>query len=90
MGSSSVELREDVFRNYLYENTLGALYGLGGGVGAGEYRLNLDQFRLELATNSNTTEIVLEYISDEARSTNPWCTYTQKKLCDATFITRYV
>ncbi len=70
-GSSSQELREDVFRNYLYENTLGALYGLGGGVGAGEYRLNLDQFRLELATNSTTTEIVLEYISDEARSTNP-------------------
>jgi len=70
-GSSSDELREDVFRNYLYQNTLGALYGLGGGAGVGEYRLNLDQFRLELATNSNTTEIVLEYISDEARSTNP-------------------
>jgi hypothetical protein len=70
-GSSSDELREDVFRNYLYQNTLGALYGLGGGAGVGEYRLNLDQFRLELATNSNTTEIVLEYISDEARNTNP-------------------
>ena len=70
-GSSSDELREDVFRNYLYQNTLGALYGLGGGAGVGEYRLNLDQFRLELATNANTTEIVLEYISDEARSTNP-------------------
>ena len=70
-GSSSDELREDVFRNYLYQNTLGALYGLGGGAGVGEYRLNLDQLRLELATNSNTTEIVLEYISDEARSTNP-------------------
>jgi hypothetical protein len=70
-GSSSDELREDVFRNYLYENTLGALYGLGGGVGVGEYRLNLDQFRLEIATNSNTTEVVMEYVSDEARSTNP-------------------
>lgn len=70
-GSSSEELREDVFRNYLYENTLGALYGLGGGVGVGEYRLNLDQFRIEVATNSNTTEVIIEYISDEARSTNP-------------------
>ncbi len=70
-GSSSEELREDIFRNYLYENTLGALYGLGGGVGVGEYRLNLDQFRIEVATNSNTTEVIIEYISDEARSTNP-------------------
>ena len=70
-GSSSEELREDIFRNYLYENTLGALYGLGGGVGVGEYRLNLDQLRIEVATNSNTTEVIIEYISDEARSTNP-------------------
>ena len=70
-SSSSDTLREDVFRNYLYENTLGALYGLGGGVGVGEYRLNLDQFRIELMTNSTVTEVVIEYISDEARSTNP-------------------
>lgn len=70
-SSSSDSLREDVFRNYLYENTLGALYGLGGGVGVGEYRLNLDQFRIELMTNSSVTEVVIEYISDEARSTNP-------------------
>lgn len=70
-SSSSDSLKEDVFRNYLYQNTLGALYGLGGGVGVGEYRLNLDQFRIELMTNSTVTEVVIEYISDEARSTNP-------------------
>jgi len=68
---NSDSLREDVFRNYLYQNTIGALYGMGGGVGAGEYRVNLDQFRLEIATNSSVTEVVIEYISDEARSTNP-------------------
>jgi len=69
--ASSDSLREDIFRNYLYQNTIGALYGMGGGVGAGEYRVNLDQFRLEIATNSSVTEVVMEYISDEARSTNP-------------------
>tara|TARA_R110002020_G_scaffold423728_3_gene632817 strand:+ start:3041 stop:3913 length:873 start_codon:yes stop_codon:yes gene_type:complete len=69
--ASSDSLREDIFRNYLYQNTIGALYGMGGGVGAGEYRVNLDQFRLEIATNSSVTEVVIEYISDEARSTNP-------------------
>ena len=70
-SGNSDSLREDVFRNYLYQNTIGSLYGLGGGIGAGEYRVNLDQFRLEIATNSSVTEIVMEYISDEARSTNP-------------------
>jgi hypothetical protein len=25
-----------VFRNFLYENTMGRLYGLGGGQGAGQ------------------------------------------------------
>ena len=68
---STDSLREDVFRNYLYQNAIGSLYGIGGGIGVGEYRVNLDQFRLEISSNSSVTEVVIEYISDEARSTNP-------------------
>tara|TARA_R110002012_G_scaffold50120_1_gene129738 strand:- start:2937 stop:3794 length:858 start_codon:yes stop_codon:yes gene_type:complete len=60
-----------VFRNYIYENTLGGLYGIGGGHGMGEYRINLDQNRLELDTSSDISEVVIEYIADEARSSNP-------------------
>ena len=68
---STDSLTEDVFRNSLYQNAIGSLYGIGGGIGVGEYRVNLDQFRLEISSNSSVTEVVMEYISDEARSTNP-------------------
>lgn len=47
------------------------MYGAGGAYAPGEYRINLDQNRIELDTGSSTTEVVLEYVSDEARSTNP-------------------
>lgn len=60
-----------IFRNYIYENSLGRLYGFGGGQQEGDYRINLDQNRIELEVNSGVTEVVLEYIADEARSTNP-------------------
>jgi len=60
-----------VFRNYIYENTLGGLYGIGGGHGMGEYRINLDENRLEIDTSSDITELVIEYIADESRSSNP-------------------
>ena len=60
-----------VFRNYIYENTVGGLYGVGGGHASGEYRINLEQNRIEVDTSSNFTEVVLEYIADEARSSNP-------------------
>ena len=60
-----------LFRNYLYENTFGALYGLGGGHYSGEYRLNLDQNRIELYPSGGYGEVVIEYIADEARSSNP-------------------
>lgn len=73
---SSVISNEDpfesyVFRNYIYENTIGGLYGIGGGHGTGEYRINLDQNRIEIDTASQFTEVVIEYIADEARSSNP-------------------
>jgi hypothetical protein len=60
-----------IFRNYIYENSLGRLYGFGGGQMEGDYRVNLDQNRIELEVNSAVSEVVLEYIADEARSTNP-------------------
>lgn len=60
-----------IFRNYIYENSLGRLYGFGGGQMEGDYRINLDQNRIELEVNSGVTEVVLEYVADEARSTNP-------------------
>jgi len=60
-----------IFQNYLYQGGLGRLYGVGGGRASGEYRLNLDQNRIELDTNSDYTEVIIEYVADEARSTNP-------------------
>jgi len=60
-----------VFSNYIYQNNIGQIYGLGGGFYEGEYRLNLDQNRIEFSSNSSVNEIVIEYIADEARSVNP-------------------
>lgn len=58
------------FENYLHQGGLGRLYGVGGGYSPGEYRLNLDQDRIELKID-NGSQVVLEYIADEARSTDP-------------------
>ena len=60
-----------VFENYLYDGTIGRLYGVGGGMMEGEYRVNLDQNRIEIDTDSGHSEVILEYVADEARSTNP-------------------
>lgn len=60
-----------IFRNYIYQNDEGRLYGVGGGNYYGQFRVNLDQNRMEVETNSNFSEIVLEYISDQARAENP-------------------
>lgn len=60
-----------VFQNYLYQGGLGRLYGAGGGHLRGYYRMNLEQNRIELDTSSDISEVVLEYIADEARSTYP-------------------
>ena len=45
--------------------------GIGGGHGMGEYRINLDQNRLELDTSNDISEVIIEYVADEARSSNP-------------------
>tara|TARA_E500000318_G_scaffold66306_1_gene61169 strand:- start:1926 stop:2780 length:855 start_codon:yes stop_codon:yes gene_type:complete len=60
-----------VFENYMYNGSIGRLYGIGGGHKEGEYRINLDQNRIEIDTNSGYDELVMEYVADEARSTNP-------------------
>lgn len=60
-----------IFRNYVYENNQGRLYGAGGGHYYGEFRVNLDQNRIELKGNNSMSEIVMEYIADEGRATNP-------------------
>lgn len=60
-----------IFRNYIYNNSLGRLYGVGGGQGEGFYRMNLDQNRIDLQNDTSAQEVVIEYIRDEARSTNP-------------------
>jgi len=60
-----------IFRNFVHENNQGRLYGIGGGNYYGEFRVNLDQNRLELKSNSSISEVVIEYVADEARSVNP-------------------
>jgi len=60
-----------VFRNYVYGGMEGRLYGVGGGQYEGGYRINLDQNRIEMQTSNNITEVVVEYIADEARSVDP-------------------
>jgi hypothetical protein len=60
-----------VFENYIYQGGAGRLYGAGGGHLAGEYRLNLDQDRIEVETNNGYSEVVIEYVADEARAGDP-------------------
>lgn len=60
-----------VFDNYVFAGGAGALYGLGGGARIADYRMNLDQNRIEIEANSGYSQIVLEYIADEARSSDP-------------------
>ena len=59
-----------IFRNYVY-GAANALYGIGGGHRNGQFRVNLDQNRIEIDTASSVSEVVIEYVADEARSKNP-------------------
>jgi hypothetical protein len=61
------------FRDYYYgaQVAQSAIYGAGGGQYKGEFRVNLDQNRIELGTGSGISEVVIEYVADEARSKNP-------------------
>ena len=72
-SSSSVDDNLDfyVFENYLYQGSMGRLYGTGGGHLPGDYRVNLEQNRIEIEANGDVSEVVIEYIADEARSSDP-------------------
>jgi hypothetical protein len=59
------------FRNFLYEGNVGRAYGIGGGKYSGEFRINYEQNRIELYSTAGYSELVVEYIADEARSKNP-------------------
>jgi len=59
-----------VFSNYVYQNNIGQIYGLGGGHYQGQYRMNEDQNRIEVSAGA-FSDVVIEYIADEARSVNP-------------------
>lgn len=60
-----------IYRNYVYATTDGRLYGYGGGHYSGEYRINLEQNRIELTTGTSVDTVYLEYIADEALAENP-------------------
>ena len=60
-----------VFENYIFNGSIGRMYGVGGGHREGEYRINLDQNRIEIDTSNAFSSVVMEYVADEARSTNP-------------------
>lgn len=71
MNSSMANFESYAFRNFLYQGIVGRAYGAGGGHYAGQFRMNYEQNRIELSTTSGYSEIIIEYIADEARSNNP-------------------
>ena len=70
-SSSADSTNAFIFENYVFQGGTGRLYGVGGGASPGEYRINLDQNRIEVAANSSFSQVVMEYVADEARSTDP-------------------
>ena len=70
-GADAGDREHYIFENYLYDGGFGRLYGVGGGQSVGQYRINLDQNRIEIDTNNSYSEVVMEYVADEARSGDP-------------------
>ena len=68
-GTNNLDNYRD--RTYLYESSEGRNYGAGGGKGVGYFRMNYEQNRIELNSEVNVEDLVIEYIADEARSSNP-------------------
>jgi hypothetical protein len=60
-----------IYRNFVNSTTDGRLYGYGGGHYSGEYRINIEEDRIELTLGTGVAEIYIEYIADEALATNP-------------------
>ncbi len=59
-----------IFRNYVYGSSQCSVWS-GGGRTQGQFRVNLDQNRIEIDTSSGVSEVVIEYVADQARSKNP-------------------
>lgn len=68
---NTVDDLTDESRQSLFEGSTGRIYGAGAGRGFGQYRLNYEQNRIELGSGIDYSEVVVEYIADEARSKNP-------------------
>jgi hypothetical protein len=60
-----------IYRNFVNSTTDGRLYGYGGGHYSGEYRINVEENRIELTLGTGVAEVYIEYIADEALATNP-------------------
>jgi hypothetical protein len=67
---STSSFNSAVFRDHYYGHQ-NAIYGAGGGRYKGEFRVNLDQNRIEVSPVSGVSEVVIEYVADEGRSKNP-------------------
>lgn len=60
------------FSNFYHGGSSGKLYGVGGGNNErGEYRINLEENKIELDLNLLTESIVLEYYADNSISSDP-------------------
>ena len=60
-----------IYRNFVNSTTDGRLYGYGGGHYSGEYRINLEENRIELTLGTGTDTVYIEYIADEALAADP-------------------
>ena len=60
-----------IYRNFVNSTTDGRLYGYGGGHYSGEYRINVEQNRIELTLGTGVAQVYIEYIADEALAANP-------------------
>lgn len=71
-GSGSNDSADNFINaRYLYDATEGKFYGYGGAKAQGEFRINYDQNRIELPSDSVHTEVWVEYIADIALENNP-------------------
>lgn len=60
-----------VFRNFIHNGEHGVLYGIGGGYRPGYYKINLSESRIEFDSSMQYDKVAVEYIADEALSTDP-------------------
>ena len=70
-SSDADDFNAFIFENYIFQGGTGRLYGVELGSPPINKKINLDQNRIEIASNSDFTQIIMEYVADEARSTDP-------------------